>query len=923
VSLLAAVTADAGTNHWTFTGPPGGTVASVAFHPSLDGIALLGSARGVHLTLDDGNSWARVFDGDMNDMSTLLFDPTDHRRVFAIGNGLFRSTDEGRTFGASIAPADNMRWMTIANDGVLYAMNVFGRLFRTSDGGGQWTEIIPRPWSSSGIAVATLAVDPRNSDVVHVAFNGSGVYSSTDRGDTWSLPVPGGPGGRNVADAVSRLAVDPDDGAHVLAATPDGLLRSQDGGATWSTHLTGMSFAWVGFDPLVDDAVMAITTTGQIVRSLDGAESWPVALRPPRMAVYWVQDAALSALTPGKMLVATTEGPMYSEDGGATFFRRTAGFAAGTPAGISAANDGHMLAAMRFPAALYFRNGATWQPAMSAPLLENVPGSSRLRAVAVAPSDSAKAYAIDEGNRLLRSTDGGLNWIGPHAQFSNTNEMFGGVVVDPDDPLTVYLTGNGAVWRSADGGVTWESRGAGLPLVTRQIAISPSDPAVLYVIALTTPATAAVFVSTDSAQTFVQALDLPGDQISSITVHPEDRDTVFAVLPTVVARSTDRGAHWTVMEDFGLPGDGYVVGSQLLIDPAQPDTWILTSSQFDRGFLRTVDGGARWQSTAFNPGGVHSPFGMATLNPQWPGMVIGGTADGGLAEYEISPDLGVTITGMESVVVAGGTAIARISVRNEGPHAASAVHLTINVAGVLSSQTPDVCAVASGRFECELSAMQVGEVRHIDLALTVGSAIASGTLTALVTGHEPDAVSANNEAVAITMSGEHSDVGVTLAAVPTVTVGGSTNFVATVHNAGPHPSPDTYLQIEFPMGAFAASATPSQGSCVQLGTAPMTWNCELGSVNAGSSATLTLGVRGDAAATYTIEAGVVSGNRDPVSANDTAATQFIVRAAPAPPAPPSGGGGGGGSFDWLSLLLIAALARVRWPAARLRCSPAW
>ena len=51
VLVLICSTSQAGTNSWTSTGPEGGPIASAAFHPSDDTAMVVGSARGVHLSL--------------------------------------------------------------------------------------------------------------------------------------------------------------------------------------------------------------------------------------------------------------------------------------------------------------------------------------------------------------------------------------------------------------------------------------------------------------------------------------------------------------------------------------------------------------------------------------------------------------------------------------------------------------------------------------------------------------------------------------------------------------------------------------------------------------------------------------------------------------------------------------------------------
>jgi len=239
---LICSTGQAGTNSWTSTGPEGGPVASVAFHPTDDTALLAGSARGVHLSLTTGAFWARMFEGDINDIGTVVFDPSREGRVFALGNSLYRSDDDARTF-ARAYPFGNVMSMALAKDGVLYLLDMDGRVFRSADAGGQWTQLVV-PWANSW--PGNISVDPAHSNVVYAAYRGVGLYRSLDSGATWQPPLASGPGTRNDFDMAIRVVVDPTDSDRLLAATYDGLMHSEDGGANWATRLPG----WQGFQQM-------------------------------------------------------------------------------------------------------------------------------------------------------------------------------------------------------------------------------------------------------------------------------------------------------------------------------------------------------------------------------------------------------------------------------------------------------------------------------------------------------------------------------------------------------------------------------------------------------------------------------------------------------------------------------------------------
>ena len=112
-----------------------------------------------------------------------------------------------------------------------------------------------------------------------------------------------------------------------------------------------------------------------------------------------------------------------------------------------------------------------------------------------------------------------------------------------------------------------------------------------------------------------------------------------------------------------------------------------------------------------------------------------------MAEYEISPDLGVTIEGLGDRLPLGGSGTAQIVVRNHGPHGSSASHVSVRLPAVFSLSTPPAgCVLAAGRLECDLPALQVNGSRTITLPLAVAATPTSGGIVADVVGYEPDAV---------------------------------------------------------------------------------------------------------------------------------------------------------------------------------------
>jgi photosystem II stability/assembly factor-like uncharacterized protein len=166
---------------------------------------------------------------------------TDGARVLAgtYEHGAFLSTDEGATWAAVDLPERGVFSVAIdAADGALYAGTEPSRLFVARDGGG-WAELEalqripsrsqwsfpPRPWTHH---VRWIAPDPHDAGRLLVGIELGGVMRSDDGGATFSDHRPGAK-----LDA-HCLAWHPQATGRAYQAAGDGAAWSRDGGATWT-----------------------------------------------------------------------------------------------------------------------------------------------------------------------------------------------------------------------------------------------------------------------------------------------------------------------------------------------------------------------------------------------------------------------------------------------------------------------------------------------------------------------------------------------------------------------------------------------------------------------------------------------------------------------------------------------------------------
>ncbi len=149
----------------------------------------------------------------------------------------------GRTRSILVDPADPNR---------LLGGSVSGGIWRSVDGGATW---VPVNDALPNLAIACLARDPSNPSVLYAgtgegffngdAVGGTGIYKSTDGGDTWTL-LPGTAGWDNVC----RIAVCPTNSNIVLASKRyGGIMRSANGGVSWTNPRWAQGSFYVAFDP--------------------------------------------------------------------------------------------------------------------------------------------------------------------------------------------------------------------------------------------------------------------------------------------------------------------------------------------------------------------------------------------------------------------------------------------------------------------------------------------------------------------------------------------------------------------------------------------------------------------------------------------------------------------------------------------------
>jgi photosystem II stability/assembly factor-like uncharacterized protein len=285
----AAVPSDGGPNglgalHFRPLGPEGNRVPTVTGVPGDSMTVYAGSADGgIFKTTDAGISWRPIFDDkDVSAIGALAVAPSAHDTVWAgtgepwlirpyytLGDGVYKSTDAGRTWQHMGLDATGhiARIVIDPNDASSVFVCAIGQAFRpqpergvfhSTDGGATWTQVLK---VDENTGCSDLSMDPKDPKTLyagmwqliihrgdlHSGGPGSGVYVTRDGGATWNRV--NGHGLPPADHAVGKIAVavapsNPTrDDALMQDAPAPGLYRSNDRGDTWElvnqSHLPG------------------------------------------------------------------------------------------------------------------------------------------------------------------------------------------------------------------------------------------------------------------------------------------------------------------------------------------------------------------------------------------------------------------------------------------------------------------------------------------------------------------------------------------------------------------------------------------------------------------------------------------------------------------------------------------------------------
>lgn len=643
---------------------------------------------GLWKTTDGGENWRPVTDGQITSASVgavavsesnpdLVFIGTGEsciRGNIMPGDGVYKSTDAGKTWAhVGFRDAQNISRVRIhpTNPDIVFvaafghygAPNEERGLYKSVDGGRTWQRKLFR---DNKTAAVDLSIDRRNPNVMFAALweayrveyqmssggAGSGLFKSTDGGETWTEITrnPGLPAGVIGRIGVSVSGADSNRVYALVENENGGLFSSDDAGATWklvndnrSIRQRAFYYTHVAADTKNRDTVYVLNTSA--FRSVDGGKTLVNVGQGTHGDHH---DLWVGPDDPQHLLIANDGGGAVSTTGGSA--------PAGGRGQAPAANAAPAWSAQDFPTAQYYHVATT------AHVPYHVCGAQQDGSTVCVPSDTNLA-----GGRGGRGGGRG----GPPQLYSPGGSEPGYVAPDPKDPDIFFAGGNNGSFLTRLNRRTGELREvnpyprmfSGEPssaLVERwqwtfPIVFSPVDRTVLYtssqhVWKTTNGGQSWDKISGDLTRHDPKTLGESGGPITKDMNAPEVYATVFALGPGktdvnvlwagsddgLVHVTRDGGKTWTNVTPKDMPEFGRVS----IIDPSAFDAgtaYVAVKKplldDFRPYIFRTHDFGKTWTKVVAGLGPTDYVH-VVREDPARKGLLYAGTQHGVYMSYD-------------------------------------------------------------------------------------------------------------------------------------------------------------------------------------------------------------------------------------------------------------------------------------------------
>ncbi len=611
----------------------GGRIHDVEALPNNPSTVYVATASGgIWKSTNKGTTWTPIFDHEavstFGDIAIAPSNPDviwagtgeqNNRQSTSWGNGVYRSTNGGETWAhlgltetrhtgrVQVHPNDP-DVAFVAALGNLWAPSPDRGVYKTTDGGQTWQKVL---YVDEMTGVVDLVMDPTDPNTLYAAayqrmrrtwgFNGggpgSGIYKTTDGGQTWRELTSGIPTGDKGRIGLAIAATNPMIlSAIVQHASESGIYRTQDGGETWeqvsALNPRPMYYSHIFIDPTNADRVYVAAVS--FYKSEDGGRSFDTLPTRPTYDVgvhsdfhtMWINPA-----NPAHFYLAGDGGLHETWDMGQTYIRmNNIPIGQFYAIGVDMREPYHVAGGMQ--------DNHSWMgPSATRHWIGIINDDWRQIGFGdgmyqqIDPTDYRYVYVLAQNGNIIRldAETGDMLGIRPYPPAGEPPYRFDWVtpsLVSRHDPRVLYLGGN-RLFISRDRGDSWERTND----LTKQI-----DRDTLRIMGVL--GSDSILSKNDGTSSF--------GEIVTIAESPHDPNIVWVGTDDGNLQvSRDGGRTWTEVSHNvpGVPSGTYV--SRVIASATAPGTAYATfDAHRDGNFApyayRTGDFGRSWTSITSN-----------------------------------------------------------------------------------------------------------------------------------------------------------------------------------------------------------------------------------------------------------------------------------------------------------------------------------
>lgn len=576
-------------------------------------------------------------------ITTVKFDPVNPNIIYigAAYGGIWKSTNGGINWvsktdfevslssGAIAIDPSNTNIIYYGTGEATYSgTSYYGRgLLKSTNGGDTWTSITATLPTSSYFS--RIVIKPGDSNTLLAALGTSGLYKSTNAGMNWSQVISGrcddvifSPDGTKayIVGSGTNYRLSTDGGTtftignftagmgtrnHIaICKTVPSVLyiskysgssitvyKSTDAGLNFNQISVGTDFnggqAWYDFymhvnpfDPnyaYVGAVDIWRTTTGDVfTNNTNGYSGGNVHVDQHNMDFHPTDPNICIAVSDG--------GIWYSSNKGDTWINRNAGLTLTQFYRMTSdpANANHLMGGTQDNGTQRTTGALNWAAAFGGDGGE----------VCFHPKNSNYVLGETQNNGLQRSVNNGASWSNATSGLSGSGAWVAPILAHPDS-VEIFYTARGQVFKSVNMGGSWTAISSGTSGTIREMAISKSEPNVMYA-----TSGGAVYKSTDRGYTFVISTSgVPNKTITSINIHPDSSKVAILTQSgfggAKIHKTTNGGANW-----FSINGDlpDSPINDGLIYYPGYSTNVILAAT--DIGVFMTTNQGTNWVELA-------------------------------------------------------------------------------------------------------------------------------------------------------------------------------------------------------------------------------------------------------------------------------------------------------------------------------------